>query len=220
MSKPWAVYDFDGTVFPGQGHLELLIYLRKLGKVKLSAYFLIWMWFFLYWAGFVSNPTKVMGYAFSFLKGWNFKDFEKICEDVVRTRISPSAYNWILEDIKKRKENGQPVILLTSLISPLASAAGRMMGASEVISTKLEIDESGRFTGRVRGEAMFGWNKLFALRDYARNAKLKIEDAVSYGDHLTDLPVMEVAGKAIAINPSRGLLKEARGRGWEVRILK
>jgi phosphoserine phosphatase len=41
-----------------------------------------------------------------------------------------------------------------------------------------------------------------------------------YSDSIHDLPLLEVVGSPVAANPDGRLRKEARSRGWQVRVFR
>ena len=46
---------------------------------------------------------------------------------------------------------------------------------------------------------------------------IDLEASYAYSDSATDLPMLEVVGHPVAVNPDRELARVARDRGWEVR---
>lgn len=68
--------------------------------------------------------------------------------------------------------------------------------------------ENGRFTGG--GEARVGlWQKDDALRSIAQEYGLPLSRICFVGDHLNDIPVLEIVGLAIAANPKDERVREA-----------
>src|SRR5438552_3125234 len=61
--------------------------------------------------------------------------------------------------------------------------------------------------------------RYFTLRDIARLASdrgLDLTRCHAYSDSVNDLPMLELVGNPVAMNPDRKLLVIARKRGWQV----
>ncbi len=68
-----------------------------------------------------------------------------------------------------------------------------------IVSNRLPV-EDGVLTGGVEGPLIEG-TKDTALRNYAAEMEVSIEDTVAVGDGANDLPMLEVAGLAIGFEP-------------------
>ena len=59
-----------------------------------------------------------------------------------------------------------------------------------------------------------GESRAQALFDYAERHDLDLREAVAYADSTSDLPMLEVVGFPVAVNPEVRLAALARKRGW------
>ena len=75
---------------------------------------------------------------------------------------------------------------------------------------------SGRYTGRLTATPPIGENRAQALRDYAQEEGLDLAECIAYADSTSDLPMLEVVGFPVAVNPEPKLASLARRRGWLV----
>ncbi len=62
----------------------------------------------------------------------------------------------------------------------------------------------------------FGQGKLARAEALAQALGADLSRAIFYSDSITDLPLLERVGEAVAVNPDKKLLREARARGWRV----
>ncbi len=76
--------------------------------------------------------------------------------------------------------------------------------------------ENRRYTGRMSATPPIGENRAQALREYAQAEGLDLSECVAYADSTSDLPMLEVVGFAVAVNPEPKLASLARRRGWLV----
>jgi len=50
----------------------------------------------------------------------------------------------------------------------------------------------------------------------AASHHIDLDESSAYSDSATDIPMLEVVGHPVVVNPDRALAKEAKERGWEV----
>ena len=99
------------------------------------------------------------------------------------------------------------------LVEPLAIALGMTGG----IGTKGEV-ENGVYTGRLDGPFCYGEGKAEAITALATSRGINLAQSWSYSDSMSDLPMMEIVGNAVAVNPDAELATLSRSRGWPVVI--
>jgi phosphoserine phosphatase len=52
------------------------------------------------------------------------------------------------------------------------------------------------------------------------DATLSLHDSIFYSDSFNDIPLLEVAGQAIAVDPDDTLRAHARTKGWSIISLR
>jgi len=99
------------------------------------------------------------------------------------------------------------------IVEPLAASLG-MTGA---IGTEGEVLD-GRFTGRLDGPFIYGPGKAQAIEKLASDRGYDLDLSYAYSDSISDLPMMEVVGHPVAVNPDSELAAVAHDRGWPIVI--
>ena len=99
------------------------------------------------------------------------------------------------------------------IVEPLAIALGMTGG----IGTVGEVD-NGVYTGRLAGPFCYGEGKAEAISSLAAEHNIDLATSWSYSDSMSDVPMMELVGNAVAVNPDAQLAALARSRGWPVVI--
>ena len=97
------------------------------------------------------------------------------------------------------------------IVEPLAIAL-EMTGG---IGTRGEV-EDGVYTGRLAGPFCYGPGKAEAIVAIAAERNINLADSWSYSDSMSDVPMMELVGNAVAVNPDAQLSALARSRGWPI----
>ncbi|MGA0946631.1 MAG: HAD family hydrolase [Candidatus Nanopelagicales bacterium] len=98
-------------------------------------------------------------------------------------------------------------------VEPLAHAIGMTGG----IGTRIAVRD-GVYTGELDGPFVYGEGKVEAIREIARERHYDLERCYAYSDSISDRPMLELVGHAVAVNPDRGLEALARSRGWPIVI--
>jgi len=127
-----------------------------------------------------------------------------------------------LQRIAWHGAQGHRVFLVSGTLAPLARVLARGLAAHastdiEVSATELEVTpRSPRvWSGHIVGEHMSGGAKLRAAKMLAARYGIDVMRSYAYGDSSSDLQLLEGVGNALAVNPTHGLARVARKRGWQ-----
>src|SRR4029077_12699879 len=96
---------------------------------------------------------------------------------------------------------------------------GELLGVDDVIATRARLDDEGRYTGELEFYA-YGPHKAEAIREMAVKEGIDLASSYAYSDSITDLPMLELVGNPVAVNPDRELARVAREREWDVRYFQ
>ena len=172
-------------------------------------------WLARYHLGFVSMQDALVQ-AISHLQGMGEQHLRertvRFYEEVVRFQYRPGA----LHVLEEHRAAGDALVLLTSSSGYLSDLVARDLGLDAVLCNRFEVDAAGLHTGRPLGEVCFGEGKRFYAQSYASGAGVPLSACTFYTDSYSDLPVMEVVGRPVAVHPDRRLRREALRRGWPV----
>lgn len=173
------------------------------------------MWLARYHLGFV-DMQHALGQAISHLKGTGEQLMRertvRFYEELVRAQFRPGA----LRALEEHRSAGDRLVLLTSSTGYMSELVIRDLRLDDALCTRFEVDAAGLHTGRPLGEVCFGEGKRFYARSYAAQAGVSLSECVFYTDSYSDLPVLEVVGRPVAVHPDRRLRREALRRGWSV----
>ena len=83
------------------------------------------------------------------------------------------------------------------------------------IGSRYEVDAEGNYTGELVGGLNYGELKIGPMRRFADEHGLDLETSWAYSDSVSDLPMLELVGNPVAVNPDAELPGAAQ-RGWRV----
>ncbi len=123
-------------------------------------------------------------------------------------------YRDAVELIRRLKENGCRIVLLTAQNECIAGPYARHLVMDRMISNRFDSDGV-RFMDPVRPYS-FGEGKVELGRRYAEDAGIPLERCAFFGDSIYDAPFLEMVGFPCAVNPDPLLAARAREKNWPV----
>jgi HAD superfamily hydrolase (TIGR01490 family) len=110
-----------------------------------------------------------------------------------------------LAEIRRHQAAGAQLLLVSGAFAPLLDPVARHLGASRVLAT-VPVVRDGRYTGEVVRQ-MIGESKRAAVEEVLRDHPDGIDprDCFAYGDHPSDLPMLECVGNPRVVGDHPGL---------------
>ncbi|MGH3436601.1 MAG: HAD family hydrolase [Sciscionella sp.] len=164
-------------------------------------------------AGRISSSQEQ---ALSFVAGRSVSELVALGEDIYDELMADKIWSGTRALADMHLQAGQRVWLVTATPVELAQIIARRLGLTGALGTVAE-SEDGVYTGRLVGELLHGKAKAHAVRALAAREGLNLRRCTAYSDSANDVPMLSVAGMAVAVNPDQGLRDTARKRGWEIR---
>jgi len=212
-----AFFDLDKTIIAGSstlafaGHLRGAGFLSRRSLVKAA----IGRSYYMMFGADHDQLEKIRRQLGELTRGWSQDEIRQLIRETVDEVVAPNVYAEALFLIDDHHRNGRPVIIVSSSPVEIVEPLGEFLGADEVAATVPEVDEDGRYTGRLEFYA-YAEGKADAMRVLADQRQLELADSFAYSDSLTDLPMLEAVGNPVAVNPERALKQVAIERGWPI----
>ncbi|HEX2562771.1 MAG TPA: HAD-IB family hydrolase [Acidimicrobiales bacterium] len=211
-----AFFDLDRTLLSGASGPVLSAALRDAGVISERS---------IPGEGFVyrlfdlvgeTRPSMILTrQAARFAKGWERARVqaagEKAADDLAAA-VQPFAHPLIDE----HRVNGRALVLATTTPDDMIRPLAARLGFDDVVATRYGIDHEGRYDGTIAGEFVWGKGKLAAVRRWAADHDVALEDSWAYSDSFYDHPLLRAVGHPIAVNPDPRLLALATVRRWPV----
>lgn len=110
---------------------------------------------------------------------------------------------------------GQDRLVVSASPIELVGRIAEALGLEGAVATRSEL-EDGRYTGRLAGEFCYSHGKVIEIEKLAAERGYDLKASFAYSDSISDLPMMERVGTAVAVNPDRELRALAIERGWRI----
>lgn len=152
--------------------------------------------------------------ALSFIAGHRLTDVVRLAEEIYDERMADRIWPGARALTDLHLDAGQPVWLVTATPVELAEIIAKKLGLTGALGT-IAKTEDGVYTGQL-GQFMHGKAKAVAVRELAEREGLDLAKCTAYSDSINDLPMLELVGRPVAVNPEPALAEYARHNGWPV----
>lgn len=209
--RPAALFDFDGTLLRSDTTVLLLgslircfpLSLRDLVPMIVLSPGLL--------AGLVSRD-RMKGLAVRALRSIPPRAADRFFLDFHDRTVRPRYSAGALARIGWHRERGDFLVLVSASIDLYLRHAARHLGFDALVCTGASSGPAARLlTPNCRGPektARLAREEFFGRTDWAASW--------AYSDDRSDLPMLELCGHPVAVNPSAPLRDEARRRHWEI----
>ena len=130
--------------------------------------------------------------------------------------ILPRIYPQTLAEVRAHQDAGRPTFIVSAAGHGVVELLANVLDMEGGIGSRYEVDESGHYTGELVEGLNYGELKIGPMRRFADDHDLDLAASWAYSDSYSDLPMLELVGNPVAVNPDSELRRVAQERGWEV----
>ncbi|MHA1569047.1 MAG: HAD family hydrolase [Alphaproteobacteria bacterium] len=205
-----AIFDIDRTLLDGMSGYLFAAHLWRTGAMPIAGRLRSLRAMLLYRLGLADKmiivESGVVCYA-----GLTTAQVRDLAERAVRERMLGRLYVEALDKVREHAAAGDRVLLATGSSVFIAEALAGMIGAHAGIGTDSLRDGDRLLPVMAEPPCVAEGKRDLALRWLAA-AGIAADDTVLYTDNGIDIPLAEVVGKVVAVNPDVELTRYARER--------
>ena len=218
MTRAAAFFDLDKTVIARSSTLAFSRPFYQGGLMNRRTVLRSTYAQFVYLAGGADHDQmeRMRAYLSSMCTGWDVQQVKDIVSETLHDLIDPIIYDEAATLIEEHHLAGRDVVIVSSSGAEVVEPIGEMLGADRVVATRMVVVD-GRYSGEIEYYA-YGENKAAAVREVAEQEGYDLANSYAYSDSVTDVPMLEAVGHPHAVNPDRGLRREAVARDWPVLV--
>jgi HAD superfamily hydrolase (TIGR01490 family) len=138
-----------------------------------------------------------------------------LADEAFDSVIRPALYKDGLSLVKRAKQAGHRVVLLSGSPDFLLQRLAKMVDADDVIGNRLQFKD-GLATGKILAPIVAGPEKAKIIKDHAKLHAFDLDDCAAYSDSMSDIPMLSVVGRPAAVNPDFRLRSLAKVHRWPV----
>lgn len=216
-SQSVVVFDMDGTLFPYDSQTIAVMKMMRRGILPVQLVLSAQWWVLAAKLGLrQADAELLLKGAAARLKGQRLADLQPLFDEVLNTRLLPHVRQDAKAAIAQWRQKGAYIVIASAAIEPLVAPVAAAVGADAHVATRLGVDDGGHLTGELAGRRLSGVFKRDAVVALADARFDKWHLAAAYGDHVSDIQVLEIAEQPIVVTPTAKLRRHARNTGWTI----
>ena len=198
-----ALFDFDGTLIPGDSVAYYLRFARKKRAVTMGE-FIRALWAAALYGMKRMSDAESKSIALTFRKRHDPHDLDRLDREFVEQILLPKVYAEGKKHIGLRRREGKKLVLVSASTENYMGFVADALGFDTLLCTPIEPD--GTVKRNCKGEV-----KIRRIEAWLAENGLTADFSSSwaYGDSKSDLPMLRLAGHPVQVNPKRALRKMA-----------
>lgn len=212
--KGLVVFDLDHTLLTANSSFRFGVYLYRQKKIPFWTLLACLNDYIRHKWGRVSIQTI---HAKSFKRLFKGKALASIHQDVdkfLTETLASLLYLPVVQRLKSAQASGEKVIILSSSPDFLVREIARRLQVQEWQATTYQIDKMGNFVSI--SHVMEGLDKAVYIKQRADQLSIPLSSLTVYSDSYLDLPILNIAGRAIGVVPDSHLKRICLQNGWEI----
>jgi len=162
------------------------------------------------------SDERMVRLLLTFYRNKRLADFQKGAENFYKDYLKPHLAPGILTRVHFHKNQGHLLVLISGSVRYMLEPVVKDLEFDHLLCTGLEVGQNGLMTGKPEGLVCVDQNKKKLTLKLAKRLGLDLEKSYAYGNHHSDLPLLETVGNPYAVEPTAELAKVARQRSWPV----
>lgn len=208
----FIVFDLDDTLLSGDCEREWITFLTSKGlmndsSAKLDQFDLDYrkgILDFEEYSTFIQKP----------IMGLTREELDNLVEEFIQKNIHHLTDN-LTRDLLNEASSADKVLIASGSHDFLVKGFADFFKIDSSIGTPVEL-KNNIFTGQLSGEPTFSDGKVRAVEKWCNSNDIDVKDSIFYSDSINDLPMFEVCGVPVAVNPDEKLKKIAKERAFKV----
>jgi len=151
--------------------------------------------------------------ALGLVAGHTQDQIEELAESIWEHRIRPRLWPETVALAREHLAKGHQVWLVSATPVEVGELIASKLGLTGALGTRVEAVD-GVYTGRLVGSVLHAEQKAVAARELAESMDADLDASWAYSDSRNDIPLLELVGNRVAVNPDAGLARYAAEKRW------
>jgi HAD superfamily hydrolase (TIGR01490 family) len=200
MKEKLAIFDVDYTLTKRETLVEFYFFMVKKNP-KLIKYLPKNIFSSLFYVFKIYDASRAKKTFIRFIDGIEEVEMKKLVSEFYEKRLSKILYKDAIDTIKKMKEQGYKIYLISASAEFYLSELYNIKEVDKVIGTRFTT-EGGLHRNEISGVNCKGEEKVIRLKEVLKeeNIEVDFENSYMYSDSLSDLPLFDLVGHPYLIN--------------------
>ena len=214
-----AIFDLDNTLLGGDSDHAWGDFVSSKGIVDAKEHQARNDQFYEQYKKGVLNMLEYTKFAIGPVVGMTRTQRDSLHSDFMREFVEPMMLPAAFELLKTHRDQGDYCLIMTATNRFITEPIAKRLDVDGLIATNLEMRDD-LYTGELVGKPNFQAGQVENLLTWLKGREFTIEDSIFYSDSFNDLPLLEKAGTAIAVDPDETLRAHAQSKGWSIISLR
>jgi HAD superfamily hydrolase (TIGR01490 family) len=219
-----AIFDLDNTLLGGDSDHAWGDFLVRRGIVDAELYRTSNDLFYRQYQDGSLDIHAYLAFALEPLTRYSAAELTALHADFMQTTILPLRLPKADALLAEHRARGDRLLIITATNTFITRPIARWLGVDDILATEPE-QRDGRYTGKISGTACFREGKVTRLHEWLADELLlgnpfELAEASFYSDSQNDLPLLELVGRPVAVDPDDTLRAVATERGWSIVSLR
>ncbi len=215
-ARPAALFDMDKTLIAENSGSLYLLHRYERGEIDAGAIALGLVAYLRYKVGLLDLRAFTEGLSAEFA-GRDEGELLREARRFVAERVVPTLYPAALERVAWHAQQGHALAIVSGATRFVVEPLAEHLAIPTALCTQLEVEE-GLLTGRVVDPVCYEAGKVYWVRNFAEAHDIDLARSWFYTDSVTDMPLLDLVGHPVIVNPDPVLERKARRRGWPVTL--
>jgi len=131
--------------------------------------------------------------------GVDVKKITHHCEHWFKVEGVSLLKSKVLDEIKRHQNNNARIVLVSGSYRACLEPLSRYIRADAILCTEL-VSVEGVFNGEISDYPIIGEGKAKRIQQYLEQYRLSSRGSFAYGDHLSDVPMLELADERVIVD--------------------
>ncbi|MFP4474120.1 MAG: HAD family hydrolase [Desulfatibacillaceae bacterium] len=212
-ARAGAFFDFDKTLLDDDSAKYALKYLWERRRLP-AGYILRVLALNQLYKRDLCSEERMVRQLLTYYRNRSMDEFIEGAEDFHNDYIVPHLAPNIVDRVREHRESGDVLVLVSGSLRYILNYVARDLGFDYLYCTDLEVGADGLLTGAPADGLVMGERKRAVVWEVAELEELDLAASHAYGNHHSDIPMLESVGHPHVVAPTKTLRKVAGERGW------
>jgi HAD superfamily hydrolase (TIGR01490 family) len=137
------------------------------------------------------------------LRGMLSSDIERMAHSFYEKKIIPGQIETVMQEMRNLSRDGFEICIVSagySIYLKYFAAANRI---NHLIASEIGFDKTrSRCLGTISGKDCINIQKINRIKEYFKDHDIDYNECIAYSDSISDLPLLQLTGRAVVISRS------------------
>lgn len=206
-------FDLDGTLIKGLSSEKRFFMHLARGRILRTRQLAAFFYFTCRWL--IHFRTDVWKKNKAYLTGLKIEKIHPLAQQFATQVLLPNLRPIVKQCLENHLSQGDTVALLTGTPDFIAYPIAKQLGIDHIDATVCHT-KNDCFTSTPPGIHPFGAVKVQIAEQVCRSFNTNLADCAAYADSASDVALLTLVSKPVAVCPDRKLRKIAERQGWRI----